>query len=187
MFKLNSDDIALLYDKLVILPSDKNEETESKNEKAQSESEIPITEITTQNQEDKEQPQSSKVNLEEDNSEKPQKEIIHPFIVLTTSSIKDNLTDEASNFRKIIQALKIGHVIKYIQSVESIDLSVQKYKCIWCIGLPVDAESKLKAMQYENILFSPNMETLKNKEEKIAMFSPLKDFASTNMGLLSKL
>jgi hypothetical protein len=62
-----------------------------------------------------------------------------------------------------------------------------QYTCIWCIGLDIKLEKEAKQTAHENLLCSPDLNSLKTTEEKKAMFMPLKDFISLNFDLISKL
>ena len=177
---MNSDDIALLFDKLVILPSDRNDEIDVKNTDSKLGESTPTAEPTS-TPTPVESPAKTVVS-------EPVKPIVsHPFVIVTNTSLKEILSQDSSNFKKIINSLKIGNAAKYLQPINSLDLQAADYDCIWCIGLGPEEEATVKSLKHSNVLFSPNMETLATKEEKLAMFNPLKDFVSSNMGLLSQL
>jgi len=59
------------------------------------------------------------------------------------------------------------------------------YTCIWCVGLDPEIESKILKINHPNILLSPNILDLKTKEEKIAMYGPLKAFVTQNFSLFT--
>ncbi len=176
MFEPNSDDISLLYKRLVILPQDRQE--------AQVQVDKPATEPEPVQAEDPgeqfNEPQKEQ-KIEPNIVEK------HPFIIIASDNIKDELKQANSNFSKTIGALSYPNCSKYIIGENDVPNSIDQYDCIWTIGLSPTKEQELLSQKHSNILFSPNMEALKSKEEKMAMWTSLKKFASLNSGILSKL
>ena len=170
MESFDQEDIGLLFKSVVILPQDsskkeqksgvekKIDEAESYNDKS-SKSEVsePLKTLSTPNQ---------------------------SCVILTTLELKENFMSNGSSFQKIIEALGISPAKKYLTT----DLSLEKlkdYKCVWCLGLPHDMEAKILKIKHPNLLLSPSILDLKTKEEKMAMYSPLKEFVSKNITLFS--
>jgi hypothetical protein len=53
------------------------------------------------------------------------------------------------------------------------------------VGLSHDMETKILKIKHPNLLLSPNILDLKTKEEKMAMYNPLKEFVTQNINLFS--
>jgi hypothetical protein len=53
------------------------------------------------------------------------------------------------------------------------------------LGLPHEMEAKILKIKHPNLLLSPNILDLKTKEEKMAMYNPLKEFVSKNIDLFT--
>lgn len=158
MFKPDLHDVSLLFGRLVVLPGDAKSEASEVN--------ITPTDIDTTN----------------NKQDRPQQ---HPFIVLTTPELAPALRSESSNFSKTIEALDIRQTAKYVVSHEG-DIILTQYESIWCIGLSDDDAQHIMAA-HPNVLVSPNIENLKTKEEKLAMWNPLKTFVQKNQKILAKI
>ena len=95
---------------------------------------------------------------------------------------------EGSSFRKILQALSIEIVSKYMSTIEDYSLKQQEiqYDTIWVISED-PAKIKSEISLPTNHLISRNPAKLNSKEEKLNMYNPLKEFVSSNMGTFSHL
>ncbi len=86
---------------------------------------------------------------------------------------------DGSSFLKILDALNINSAKKLLDTEITIN-DLINYSCVWCIGLPPEEESKILKIDHPNILLSPDILNLKTKEEKMAMYNPLKEFIAKN-------
>jgi hypothetical protein len=200
VFKLDATDIHLLYKSLVVLPQDKKEF-------------IPKTEETsidkpTEQDAVSEKPVEKKIESQESISPVEEKDTpaaavasesiaeeakatyrleSNPFLLFTSEANKSKYLVEGSNFAKAIGALKITQLTKYITSDPTVLESLSSYECIWCIGIDLNSEKKILAQKHQNILISPDIESLATVDEKKRMFSALKTFVTPNMDLFSKI
>lgn len=161
-------DFELLFNKLIILPADKLEEStkQAKSEVLETTAEPTVENIVNE-------------------SASTIKSI--PFTIITTPDLKERLLKSDSNFRKIIQNKQIDQVANYISTQLEVNEELAQIQCIWSIGLSPSQEQMLLKLKHPNILISPNVEELKTKEEKLAMFNPFTAFVSTNSVLFSQI
>ena len=165
MDSLDQTDIELLFESIVVLPQDSSKKTaptdhEIKQKKLKEyEAKITITKV--------DEPQAT--------TKKPSK----ITVILTTPKLKEDYMADGSSFLKILNALKISSAKKLLDTEITID-DLINYSCVWCIGLPPEVESKILKTNHPNILLSPDILNLKTKEEKMAMYNPLKEFIVKN-------
>jgi hypothetical protein len=184
-------EISLLFKSLVLLPEDKavaltsnTAETKAvqvldKIKTTKSETPVIPTPITT------EKVETSKAN---NIVEEPKASYIKiPIIILTTPALKEAYLTAGSNFLKTIDALKAPQLSNHLNTDYTLLEKANQYTCIWCIGLDIKFEKEAKQTAHENLLCSPDLNSLNTTEEKKAMFVPLKDFISLNFDLISKL
>ena len=178
------EDISLLFSSLVILPQDKEAVSEEKSETAQVEvsqtlveEKEPLVESTT-----KETPAKDAPAVEE--PAPVYKKETHPFTLFLPAALRETYLADQSKFLKILDALAIPQLKKYIQTDLS-EENVTSFDCVWCIGLDIKSEKDLRALNHKNILFSPDIEQLKTVEEKKEMYAPLKMFVNSNEQLFS--
>jgi|GEM_PF-473965 len=200
VFKLDATDIQLLYKSLVVLPQDKQDiapsvEDISKAKSAEPNvlSEKPVEKKTetpesTSPVEEKDTPATAVAPVSIAEEEKATYRIeSHPFVLFTSEANKSKYLAEDSNFAKAIGALKITQLAKYITSDPAVLETLASYECIWCMGIDLNTEKQILALKHNNILISPDIESLATVEEKKSMFSALKEFAHFNMDLFSKI
>ena len=165
MDSLDQTDIELLFESIVVLPQDSSKKTaptdhEIKQKKPREyEAKTTITKV--------DEPQAT--------TKKPSK----ITVILTTPKLKEDYMADGSSFLKILNALKISSAKKLLDTEITID-DLINYSCVWCIGLPPEVESKILKTNHPNILLSPDILNLKTKEEKMAMYNPLKEFIVKN-------
>jgi len=155
MDSLDQIDVELLFKSIVVLPQDSSRKTaptdhEAKQKKPK-EYEPEIT-IT----------KPSKIT-----------------VILTTPKLKEDYMVDGSSFLKILDALNINSAKKLLDTEITIN-DLINYTCVWCVGLPPEEESKILKIDHPNILLSPDILNLKTKEEKMAMYNPLKEFIAKN-------
>jgi hypothetical protein len=163
-------DVGLLFKSVVILPQDSTEKTP----KILVEKELG-------------EPQSYKEKKSINEISEPQKTLSKPYqlcAIFTTKELKKNYTANGSSFQKILEALKISSAKKHLITDINLD-ELKEYKCVWCVGLSHDMETKILKIKHPNLLLSPNILDLKTKEEKMAMYNPLKEFVTQNINLFS--
>lgn len=155
---LNSrEEIALLYNKLVLLPEDL---TEPENQEAE--------------------------EATEEHSVIDEKSSTTPFaLVLGSASSQEHLAPK-SNLRKILKSNNLSLLLDYVVLSSKFDVS-HTYTCIWCIALENEMFQTIKELNHSNILVSPNIEKLTTKEEKMNMYNPFKSFIDQNRELFSHL
>ena len=110
---------------------------------------------------------------------------IPSFMVITTPELKKSYLQADSNFIKILSALDCIKLQNVIYTEYDSLQSLLKVDAIWCIGLEKDENDAILRLNHPNLLTSPNINMLANKEEKQAMYIPLKAFVTTNIGLIS--
>lgn len=198
VFKLNATDIHLLYKSLVVLPQDKQEEISPVEETSKAKSDEPDALSQKLVEKEIETPESTS-QIEETNtlettpiniaqeSKGTYKVESQPFVLFTSETNKSKYLAEGSNFSKAINALKITQLAKYITSDSSVLKTLSSYDCIWCMGIDLSTEKKILALQHNNILISPDIESLATVDEKKRMFSALKEFIIPNIGLFAKI
>lgn len=106
--------------------------------------------------------------------------IHHSSIVICDAAILQDLTQDQSNFTKIIESLNISHMAQQIVSSNELQrgLNLEPVKAIWTIGLNQEDKALLNNLRAK-ILHTGNPETMQTKEEKIALFTPLKAFSKS--------
>ncbi len=191
--EVETAEINLLFKSLVVLPEDRATPAPAIN-----------TEVTTEkkvnflkSEETKvETPTASKPSVIEtpapkENSsaaEDPEAVYVqHPIVILTTPELKKAYLNPGSNFLKTLDALSIQQLSKHLNTDRSILKNANHYTCIWSIGLDIQTEKKILSAGHENLLCSPDFNSLKTTEEKKAMFLPLREFLGANSELISKL
>ena len=170
MDSLDHIDIELLFKSVVILPQDSSK----KEQKAGVEKEL-------------NEPRSYNDKSSTSEVSEPQNTLSTPTqscAILTTKELIDNFTAEGSSFQKILEALSISPAKKHLTTNVNLD-KLKEYKCVWCLGLPHEMEAKILKIKHPNLLLSPNILDLKTKEEKMAMYTPLKEFVSKNIDLFT--
>jgi len=198
VFKLDATDIHLLYKSLVVLPQDKQDEISPVEETSKAKSDEP--DALTQKLVGKEIETPKRISkIEETNTQETTPTSIaqepkgtykvesQPFVLFTSETNKSKYLAEDSNFSKAINALKITQLAKYITSDSSVLKTLSSYDCIWCMGIDLSTEKKILALQHNNILISPDIESLATVNEKKRMFSALKEFIIPNIGLFAKI
>lgn len=158
-------DVELLFKSIVVLPQDSSKKTASTHHEIKQKKPKEYEAETTK----------TKVDEPEIISTKPSK----ITAILTTPKLKDNYLADGSSFLKILDALEINSAKKLLVTEITID-DLTNYSCLWCVGLDPEVESKILKINHPNILLSPDILNLKNKEEKIAMYNPLKEFIAKN-------
>ncbi|MDC0579788.1 hypothetical protein OAP11_03395 [Bacteroidia bacterium] len=169
MDSLDPIDIELLFKTLVVLP----QETPKKVKELKEESLNVYPKIS-----------SSVVNPKE-----PKSTYNHsiPFVLITSPELKALYVQKESSFIKILEALSVPHIINSMITDPSIIKEVSTYSCVWCIGLSPELEDEIRKTNHPNLLISPDIITLSTKEEKIAMYTPLKKFIANNQDHLKQL
>jgi hypothetical protein len=200
VFKLDATDIHLLYKSLVVLPQDKQDQAPSVEDISKAkpaESNV----LSVKREEKKIETPESTSPVEEKNTPATTVAPVtiaeeakatyriesHPFVLFTSEANKNKYLAEDSNFAKAIGALKITQLTKYITSDPTVLESLSSYECIWCMGIDLNSEKKILAQKHQNILISPDIESLATVDEKKRMFSALKAFVTPNMDLFSKI
>ena len=169
---MDQTDISLLFKSLVILPTDKIETQK-----------FPTTSAPEKPIETK-----AESSLTNSASDPDTKYVIkkNPFAILIKGDLKEPYLETGSSFFKITSALNIPQASKHLQAFEN-KIDIHNYECVWCIGLNLAEEKSIRSMAHDNLIISPDILTLKTSEEKKQMYSPLKNFISSNMELLSQL
>ena len=163
MDSLDQTDVELLFKSIVVLPQDSSRKTAQTDHEAKQ-------------KKPKEYKAKTKVVDEpEITTTKPPK----ITVILTTPKLKEDYMVDGSSFLKILDALKISSAKKLLDTEITID-DLINYTCVWCVGLPPEVESKILKIDHPNILLSPDILNLKTKEEKMAMYNPLKEFIAKN-------
>ncbi|HCD68455.1 MAG TPA: hypothetical protein DEQ56_08260 [Bacteroidetes bacterium] len=172
MIELELSDIALLYKTVVVLPQDKTTKA--------------VIETTTTVNADV--PQLVKAERA-DHIVEPEtpKKVEHPFVIVTSSILKDKYLQPDSSFTKIIQALQIPQVAEYVIQEDAFTANQDLYRCIWAIGISPATSEHLHNLGHQNLLISPDVLSLISTEEKTAMYAPLKQFIASNQKEISKL
>lgn len=165
MDSLDQTDVELLFKSIVVLPQDSSRKTAQTDHEAKQKKPKEYKAKTTK----------TKVDEPEITTTKPPK----ITIILTTPKLKEDYMVDGSSFLKILDALKISSAKKLLDTEITID-DLINYSCVWCIGLPPEVESKILKTNHPNILLSPDILNLKTKEEKMAMYNPLKEFIAKN-------
>ena len=163
-------DIELLFKSVVILPQDSTK----KEQKLGVEKEL-------------DEPQSYNDKSSTSEVSEPQNTLstlTQSCTILTTKELVENFIAEGSSFQKILEALNISTAKKHLTTDVGLD-KLKEYKCVWCLGLPHDMEAKILKINHPNLILSPNILDLKTKEEKMAMYTPLKEFVSKNNDLFT--
>ena len=167
MDSFDQTDIDLLFKSIVILPQDSSKKVDA----------------TKAGKKPKKYETQSIENKVEEPEVKPSNPV-KTIAIITNSELKENYLTQGSSFLKILEALEISSAKnKLITDVHLDDLI--NYTCIWCVGLDPEIESKILKINHPNILLSPNILDLKTKEEKIAMYGPLKAFVTQNFSLFT--
>jgi hypothetical protein len=86
-----------------------------------------------------------------------------------------------------LDALNAQQLAKYLSTDQAILKNLNQYTCFWAIGLDIKIEKEALSMGHQNLLCSPDFNSLKTTEEKKAMFLPLREFLVANLELISKL
>lgn len=180
MIELELSDIALLYKTVVVLPQDKMtkaviEAPTTADAETPALTEIETPEIT--------EAETTNVIFEPATQRKTE----HPFVIITSAMLKEKYLDPDSSFTKIVQALNIPNVAKYMVHEESFISNQDLYRCIWAIGISPSTSEHLHNLGHQNLLISPDVLSLTNTEEKTAMYAPLKQFIASNQKEISKL
>lgn len=172
MDKLGTIEIGLLYQKLVILPKDKVIDT------------APIPSISAEKVTLLKESEAIETNIaKEAPAEYATKS--HPrFAIITLPDHKINYLRNDSKFLKVIEALDANKLLDHIYTDWLTEIDLRGTQAVWVVGLSSDEEKVLRAKNHPNILFSPDIESLEDKEDKKAMFLPLKDFMARNKHLL---
>jgi hypothetical protein len=111
---------------------------------------------------------------------------VQPFALLLEKESSAAHLDENSNLSKILKKHQLIKLLSFtILSDKSFTPSL--YNCIWCIGLAPELEEKLRGFEHSNILFSPNIENLSSKEDKLKMYIPFQKFMERNKDVFSHL
>ena len=155
MDSLDQIDVELLFKSIVVLPQDSSRKTAPTDHEAK----------TTK----------TKVDEPEITITKPSK----ITVILTTPKLKEDYMVDGSSFLKILDALNINSAKKLLDTEITIN-DLINYTCVWCVGLPPEVESKILKIDHPNILMSPDILNLKTKEEKMALYKPLKEFIAKN-------
>ena len=153
MDELDIKDIELLFGKLVLLKEEGSEPDSENPTKAES------TETTSAIK------------------EKPER-IVPKLCLLAPEELIPQLQSNESNFFKIIINLGISHVTEALASFDDSMLEGQEKISVnlWCIGLNEKLVAGLKE-RADKVLVTPNPEVEMSKEEKFALFNPIKEFA----------
>lgn len=173
--KIKELDIPLLYQNLVVLPQDKAMLTPENTKREE--------EITPAKQPEKE---TLPTEASEPKGTYTPKQAI-PFIILIPEHLKADYMAETSAFYKILAALNISTASKYVSSNLELLNETDTYSCIWCVGLDLANEKKAMQSGHKNILLSPDIHNLTTKEEKKAMYTPLKQFVQDNLEHINKI
>lgn len=191
MKKTEPIEISLLFKSLVLLPEDKavtltSNITETKVDPVLDKTKTTKSETTvTPEPEATEKTETSKANNTVEEPIASYNKI--PLTILTTPALKEAYLEVGSNFLKTIDALKAPQLSNHLNTDYTLLEKTTQYTCIWCIGLDLEREKEARNTAHTNLLFSPDLNSLKTTEEKKAMFMPLKDFISLNFDLISKL
>lgn len=178
MHLLTEEDIPLLYGSLVILPQDMVEPT------AKATTSVANVPLPAHTKETTTPPPAEDGNQENIIAEEPSPVYTkkrHPFILLTTPEQKDVYKQADSPLGKILAAHKIATLVDYLSTDTGAIENMSQYECIWAIGLSLDLEKKLLNSGHANLQTSPNLLQLSTKEEKRAMYEPLKIFIAKNL------
>ena len=153
----SSDEIALLFKHLVIMPSDKAE-------------------------------QPAEIAPQTDTKEQPKDKIheVKPFALLLDVESSSAHLAPNSSLTKILKKHDLLKLLDYTV-LTSQTINPTHYKCLWCIGLDANTEADIKVTQHKNVLFSPNIESLTTKDEKLQMYAPFQEFVHRNKELFSQL
>lgn len=169
--QLDSDDISMLFKNIVVLPSYKSQPRESE-EKSK----------ITQDLESFENQQSQSIAKETKADYN-----IDTLVILLPKDLHITYKKGDSAFMRIITSLGLKKIAKYItHEIPKKEIFLQK-NCVWAIGWDISTEKKLINFGHVNLLVSPEISKLSSKEEKLAMFLPLKKFVSDNIEHFSKL
>lgn len=200
VFKIDATDIHLLYKSLVILPQDKQDIASLVEDVSTAKSAEPNV-LSEKPAEKKTETRESISPIEEkdalpaaaapvsiaEEAKAIYKTESHTFALFTSEANKSKYLAEGSNFAKAIGALKLTQLTKYITSDPTFIETLSSYECIWCMGIDLNSEKKILAQKHQNILISPDIESLATVDEKKRMFSALKAFVTPNMDLFSKI
>jgi hypothetical protein len=112
----------------------------------------------------------------------------HPFICLVHEKDKEALLKAGSSFLKILQALKIEAVSKYVTTIElyKVEQTEIQYSVVWVITDEAE-EVKSEINLPKTYLVSKNPIHLTTKEDKLEMYNPLKEFINSNMDTFSQI
>ncbi|MCH1472769.1 MAG: hypothetical protein L7V85_02545 [Bacteroidia bacterium] len=165
MDSFDQTDVELLFKSIVVLPQDSSKKTALTDHEIKQKKPKEYEAKTTITKAD--EPQTT--------TKKPSK----ITVILTTPKLKEDYMVDGSSFLKILDALKINSAKKLLDTEITID-DLINYTCVWCVGLPPEVESKILKIDHPNILLSPDILNLKTKEEKMAMYNPLKEFIAKN-------
>ncbi len=170
--QLDQTDISLLFKSLVVLPVDRSESQK-----------LPITVAPEKSTNTKVEDSLSNSVSEPDTKYVVKK---HPFVILIKGDLKEQYLQTGSSFFKITSALNIPQASKYLKAFEN-TTDIHMYKCVWCIHLNLAEEKSIRSMAHDNLIISPDILTLKTSEEKKQMYSPLKNFISSNLESISQI
>ncbi|MFT4826923.1 MAG: hypothetical protein ACI96L_000202 [Paracoccaceae bacterium] len=191
MKEIEPSEISLLFKSLVVLPEDKAAKPSPKN----SETKLNLvlnapkaTELGTPTATQPKATEKTEAPEATNIAEEPKAAFAKKRItILTTPKLKEAYLEAGSNFLKTLDALKVPQLSAHLNTDNTLLEKADQYICIWCIGLDIKFEKEAKHTAHENLLYSPDLNSLKTTEEKKAMFIPLKNFITLNFELISSL
>jgi hypothetical protein len=189
--EIEPSEISLLFKSLVVLPEDKAAKPSPKNSETKVNPVLNVPKTTELGTPSATQPPTiAKAEAPEGTNvtEKPKVTFTKKRItILTTPELKEAYLKTGSNFLKTLDALKAPQLSEHLNTDHTLLERAHQYMCIWCIGLDIKSEKEAKQTAHENLLCSPDLNSLKTTEEKKAMYIPLKNFVALNSELVSSL
>ena len=169
---LDTDDISILFKNLVLLPEDKHDLQNNigKANVRSYESSSELSEKTTALT----------------NESKPVYKA-EPIKILIPKNLHDAYLKDGSAFMKILTSMKLKKLVNHITHEVPDKENLLKNDCVWAIGWDISTEKKIISSDHPNLLVSQEILKLSIKEDKLAMFLPLKEFINKNTETISKL